>query len=281
MARIAYVNGEFVPLEAARISVLDRGFLFADGIYEVTAVIEGKLVDNTSHLARLKRSLEEIRLVLPLDLDEIESIQLELIRKNNLRHGMVYLQITRGASERNFLFPTGVTPSLIMFTQEKDIINAPEGRRGIAVKTVEDIRWKRRDIKSIGLLAQSLAKQIAAEEGCAEAWLFQDGYITEGASSSAFIITADNVIITRPDSNTVLPGCTAKAISQLAKEAQISVERRVFSLDEVFSAREAFTTSASTFVQPVITVDGQAIGAGEPGPLTMRLREIYIEFAVN
>lgn len=279
MKHIAYVNGEFVPLEEARISILDRGFLFADGIYEVSAVIDGKLVDNDAHLARLQRSVGEIKLALPMDVQQIERLQLELIRRNGLINGMVYLQVTRGAAERNFLFPKDVTPTLIMFTQEKDIANAPAGTKGISVKTVEDIRWQRRDIKSVGLLAQVLAKQIAAAEGCDEAWMLEGDMVTEGASSSAFIITADNVLVTRPDSNRVLPGCTAKAVSQLARETDLTLEHRAFSLSEALSAKEAFMTSASTFVQPVIRIDGREIGHGKPGALTLRLREIYIGFA--
>ncbi|MEP7457253.1 D-amino-acid transaminase [Phyllobacterium sp. SB3] len=279
MTRIAYVNGDFIPLENARISILDRGFLFADGIYEVSAVLDGKLVDNDSHLTRLERSLGEIRLTLPLDLASIEALQLELIRRNALVNGIVYLQVTRGAGERNFLFPDATLPSLVMFTQMKDIAGAPGGTRGIAIKTVEDIRWQRRDIKNIGLLAQVLAKQVAAEAGCAEAWMTEGGRITEGASSSAFIITQDNVIVTRPDSNTVLPGCTAKAVVQLAEEANLVIEHRAFTLAEALEAKEAFMTSASTFVQPVIKIDNQNVGSGEPGPLTQRLRAIYINFA--
>lgn len=279
MRRIAYVNGEFVPLEQAHVSILDRGFLFADGIYEVSAVLDGTLIDNASHLARLERSCEAIRLKLPMQLSEIQVLQNELIKRDGLINGMVYLQVTRGAAERNFLFPKNAKPSLVMFTQEKDIAAAPSGREGISVRCVDDIRWGRRDIKSVGLLAQVLAKQIAADEGYDEAWMIQDGLVTEGGSSSAFIITADNVLVTRPDASAVLPGCTAKAILQLAEEAGLQIERRPFAVEEAISAREAFMTSASTFIQPVIQIDGKPVGAGKPGALTLRLREIYIEFA--
>ena len=180
MSRIAYVNGSFVPLEEAKVSILDRGFLFADGIYEVSAVLGGKLVDNDSHLLRLQRSVGEIALPLPETLDRIKAIQKELIARNNLVDGLVYLQVTRGAAERDFPFPKEVTPTLVMFTTVKDIINAPAAKTGIAVKTVPDIRWERRDIKSVALLAQVLAKQAAAEAGCQEAWMIEDGAVTEG-----------------------------------------------------------------------------------------------------
>ncbi|MDJ1160236.1 D-amino-acid transaminase [Chelatococcus sp. SYSU_G07232] len=279
MSRIAYVNGAFVPLEEASISILDRGFLFADGIYEVSAVLDGKLVDNEAHLARLQRSVGEIALELPETLARIEEIQKELVARNRLASGMVYMQVTRGAADRDFAFPRGVKPTLVMFTQEKDIVNAPAAKTGIAVKTVPDIRWARRDIKSVALLAQVLAKQAAAEAGCQEAWMIEDGVVTEGGSSSAFILTAGDVLVTRPNSNAILPGCTRKAVMALAEERQIRVEERTFSIDEALAAKEAFITSASSFVQPVVTIDGRPVADGRPGPVATRLREIYIDFA--
>lgn len=279
MERIAYINGTYVPLSEARVSILDRGFLFADSIYEVSAVIDGRLVDNDAHLARLFRSAEEIDLNVPLSAAEIESAQLELIEKNQLTNGMVYLQVTRGAAERNFQFSQQMRATIVMFTQTKDIVASPGGINGVAVKTVDDIRWQRRDIKSIGLLAQVMAKQQAAQAGCDEAWMVEDGYVTEGASSSAFIITADNVLVTRPDSHAILPGCTARAIIELSREEKLELKRRSFTVAEAMSAREAFMTSASTFVQPVVKIDGQPIGDGQPGPLVRRLREIYVNFA--
>ncbi len=279
MSRVAYVNGDFVKLEDARISILDRGFLFADGVYEVTAVLDGRLVDNTAHLERLLRSCSQIGLVLPFDLPKLENLQNEVITRNALCSGVIYLQVTRGAGERNFLPPHTPSPSLIMFAQEKDILGAKGAIQGISVKTVEDIRWHRRDIKTIGLLAQSLAKQVAAEAGCDEAWMTEGGVVTEGASSSAFIITRENVLLTQPDSQNVLPGCTAKAIFRLASETGLRIERRPFSVDEAVKAKEAFVTSASVFVQPVIRIDNSPVGNGMPGELTLRLREIYIEFA--
>jgi D-alanine transaminase len=278
---IAYVNGAFVPISEAKVSVLDRGFLFADGIYEVAAVLDGKLIDNASHLARLQRSVGEISLALPESLDRIEEIQKELVKRNNLINGMVYLEVTRGAdSGRDFAFPKGdVKPTLIMFTSVKDIINAPSAKTGIGVITVPDIRWARRDIKSVALLAQVLAKQAAAEANAGEAWMIEDGKVTEGGSSSCFILTQDDVLVTRQNGSAILPGCTRKAVVKLAEERQLRVEERAFSVEEALAAKEAFITSATVFVQAVVTIDGKKVGNGRPGPMTDRLREIYVDFA--
>jgi len=277
---IAYVNGSFVPLSEAKVSVLDRGFLFADGIYEVSAVLDGRLVDNASHLARLERSVGEISLALPESIERIIEIQKELIARNRLDAGLVYLEVTRGADKgRDFAFPKGVTPTLIMFTSVKDIVNAASARTGIGVITVPDIRWTRRDIKSVALLAQVLAKQAAAAAGAGEAWMIEDGKVTEGGSSSAFILTQDDVIVTRQNGSEILPGCTRKAVVKLAEERQLRVEERAFSVDEALKAKEAFITSASSFVQAVVTIDGKRVANGKPGPMTNRLREIYIDFA--
>jgi D-alanine transaminase len=280
LEQIAYVNGSFVPLADAKISILDRGFLFADGIYEVAAVLDGRLVDNASHLARLKRSVGEISLALPETLDRIQEIQKELVARNNLVNGMVYLEVTRGADNgRDFAFPKGISPTLIMFTTVKDIVNAPSAKTGIGVITVPDLRWTRRDIKSVALLAQVLAKQAAAEVGAGEAWMIEDGKVTEGGSSSAFILTQDDVLVTRQNSSEILPGCTRKAVVALAEERQLRVEERPFTVEEALAAKEAFITSATLFVQPVISIDGKTVAGGRPGPMTSRLREIYIDFA--
>ena len=280
MDSIAYVNGSFVPLSEAKVSILDRGFLFADGIYEVAAVLDGKLVDNDSHLTRLERSVGEISLKLPESLERIVEIQKELIARNKLESGLVYLEVTRGADTgRDFAFPKGVKPTLIMFTSVKDIVNAESARTGIGVITVPDIRWTRRDIKSVALLAQVLAKQAAAEAGAGEAWMIEDGKVTEGGSSSAFILTQDDVIVTRQNGSEILPGCTRKAVVKLADERQLRVEERPFSIDEALKAKEAFITSASAFVQAVVTIDGKTVADGKPGAMAKRLREIYVDFA--
>jgi len=277
---IAYVNGSFVPLSEAKVSILDRGFPFADGIYEVSAVLDGKLIDNASHLARLERSVGEISLALPESIARIVEIQKELIARHKLDNGLVYLEVTRGADKgRDFAFPTGVTPTLIMFTSVKDIVNAASAKTGIGVITVPDIRWSRRDIKSVALLAQVLAKQAAAAAGAGEAWMIEDGKVTEGGSSAAFILTQDDVIVTRQNGSEILPGCTRKAVVKLAEERQLRVEERAFSVDEALKAKEAFITSASSFVQAVVSIDGKTVANGKPGPMTNRLREIYVDFA--
>jgi D-alanine transaminase len=278
--QVAYVNGSFVPLSEAKVSILDRGFLFADGIYEVSAVLDGKLVDNASHLARLERSVGEISLKLPETIERITEIQKELIARNELANGLVYLEVTRGADKgRDFAFPKNVAPSLVMFTAVKDIVGAQAAKTGISVITVPDIRWARRDVKSIALLAQVLAKQAAAEAGAGEAWMIEDGKVTEGGSSSAFILTQDDVLVTRQNGSEILPGCTRKAVVKLAQERQLRVEERAFSVDEALRAKEAFITSATVFVQAVVSIDGKKVADGKPGPMTSRLREIYVDFA--
>jgi len=280
LEQIAYVNGSFVPMSEAKVSILDRGFLFADGIYEVAAVLDGKLIDNASHLARLERSVGEISLKLPETIERIQEIQKELVARNDLVNGMVYLEVTRGADKgRDFAFPKDVAPTLILFTSVKDIIHAESAKTGIGVITVPDLRWTRRDIKSVALLAQVLAKQAAAEAGAGEAWMIEDGKVTEGGSSSAFILTKDDVLVTRENSSAILPGCTRKAVVKLAEERQLRVEERAFTVEEALKAKEAFITSASSFVQPVVKIDGKAVADGKPGPMATRLREIYIDFA--
>jgi len=277
LEKIAYVNGSFVPLADAKVSILDRGFLFADGIYEVAAVLDGKLIDNASHLARLERSVGEIQLALPETVERIQKIQKELVARNNLVSGMVYLEVTRGADTgRDFAFPKGVRPTLVMFTSAKDIINAPSAKSGIGVITVPDLRWTRRDIKSVALLAQVLAKQAAAAAGAGEAWMIEDGKVTEGTSSNAYIVK-DSKVITRPLSNSILAGCTRRSLFRMAKEHGVTIEERLFTADEAYAADEAFLTSASNFVLPIVEIDGKRIGGGQPGPVVRRLRKIYLD----
>lgn len=277
---IAYLNGEYLPLAQTRVSVLDRGFLFADGIYEVAAVLDGRLIDNDAHLARMARSAGELDIALPLTLDEVAGVQAELVRQNGMESGLVYVQLTRGTEAgRDFLPGPDARPTLVMFVQHKALDDLPAARTGVRVKTMPDLRWARRDIKSIALLAQVLAKREAAAAGCQEAWMVEDGLVTEGASSTAFILTQDDVLVTRPDSHAVLPGCTGAAVWALAAEQGLRLERRAFSVAEALAAKEAFITSASTFVVPVVEIDGQAVGGGKPGPVAGRLRALYIGFA--
>jgi D-alanine transaminase len=279
MNRIAFLNGAYLPLAEARLPIMDRGFLFADGIYEVSAVLQGALIDNDHHLARLDRSLGEIRIANPYPPAEWTRLQVELVRRNGLEEGVVYIQVTRGVAERDFAFPAGAIPTVVMFTQAKRIIDAPLAVSGAAVITVPDIRWRRRDIKSVALLAQVLAKQAAAEAGVAEAFMVEDGLITEGASSTAFIITQANVLVTRALSTAVLPGITRRAVMRLADEHRLAVEQRAFTVEEAAGAAEAFFTSASSFVMPVVSIDGRPVGSGRPGPLVSTLRRLYIDMA--
>ncbi|MCJ2093294.1 D-amino-acid transaminase [Methylobacterium sp. J-072] len=280
MSRIVYLNGAFLPFEEARVPIMDRGFLFADGIYEVSAIIDGKLVDNAAHLARLDRSLGEIGIHNPHDAAGWEKLQTELVARNGVTEGLVYMQVTRGVAERDFAFPkAGTEPTVVMFTQAKTVLANPLAESGARVITVEDLRWKRRDIKSVALLAQVLAKQQAAEAGVAEAWMVEDGAVTEGSSSTAFIVSRDRVLVTRPLSTALLPGITRASVLKLAAEADLRVEERLISVAEAYEAQEAFYTSASAFVMPVVEIDGRSIGEGRPGPLTRRLRELYIEAA--
>lgn len=277
MSRIVFVNGSLVPFEHATISIMDRGFLFADGIYEVSAVVASRLVDNEAHLARLDRSLREIRIANPYSFEEWVGLQQELISRNSLREGVVYIQVTRGVAEREFAFPKEGKPTVVMFTQAKNMVDSPLAKTGAAIITVPDLRWPRRDIKSVALLAQVLAKQAAAEAGVAEAWMIEDGKVTEGGSSTAFIITRDGRIVTRPLSHAVLPGITRLSIMGLAEENDLAVEERPFTLEEALAAAEAFFTSASTFVMPVVSIDGRPVADGRPGRLTRRLRALYLE----
>ena len=276
MTRTVYVNGDYVPEDEARISVFDRGFLMADAVYEVTAVIDGKLIDFPGHMARLRRSLGELELTSPVDEAEMEAIHREMIARNHLDEGCIYLQITRGAADRDFAFPENATPSLVLFTQARDVAESRTGREGIKVVTLPDIRWGRRDIKTVQLLAPSMAKMAAKNAGKDDAWMVEDGHVTEGSSNNAYIVTREGVIVTRDLSNAILHGITRAAVLAFAREAQMRVEERPFTVAEAHGASEAFITSASAFVTPVIEIDGEPVGDGAPGPVAKRLREIYL-----
>ena len=280
MSRIVYVNGEYLPEQAAKISIFDRGFLFADGVYEVSSVLEGRLIDNRGHLARLRRSLDALRIRMPLDEAGIEHVQKALIERNRLREGIVYLQITRGAADRDFPYPRATAPSLVMFTQARALRDVPAARTGIKVISVPDLRWARRDIKTVGLLAPVMAKQAALDAGVHDAWMVAGGKVTEGSSNNAYIVNAGGSIVTRRLGNEILHGVTRAAVLALSRQAQIAVEERAFTLDEAYAAREAFVTSASIFVLPVVEIDGRCIGTGAPGPIARRLRTLYLEAAL-
>ncbi|WP_262269797.1 D-amino-acid transaminase [Microvirga yunnanensis] len=279
MSRIVFLNGSFLPIEEAKVPFMDRGFMFGDGVYEGIGMLDGRLIDNEAHLERLERSLAEIRIPNPYTRAEWTSLQEELARRNAMTEGFIYFQVTRGVAERDFFFPEDTKPTVAMFTQAKAIAAAPAAQTGIAVVTVPDLRWQRRDIKSINLLAQVLAKQAAREAGAQEAWLVEDGFVTEGGSSSAFIVTTGGSIVVRPLSNAILPGITRKSLLELSREAGIKLEERRFTVEEAYGAAEAFLTSASNFVLPIVSIDGRPVADGKPGPITKRLRELYLTMA--
>lgn len=280
MSRIVYVNGAYLPEEEAKISVFDRGFLFADGVYEVSSVLAGKLIDNAAHMARLERSLGELKMAPPMPLEEIPPIQREIVTRNGLDQGTVYLQVTRGAADRDFPFPMGASSSLVIFSQERNLLEDPAAASGISVITLPDIRWQRRDIKTVQLLAPALAKQAALDAGANDAWLVEDGHVTEGSSNNAYIVTLDGTIVTRALSNSILHGITRRAILALAERDGLTVEERSFTPEEAYEAGEAFITSASAFVYPVVNIDGRILGNGVPGPVATKLRQLYIEMAL-
>ena len=279
MSRIVFLNGSFLPIEEAKVPFMDRGFLFGDGVYEGVGMLDGRLIDNEAHLERLERSLGEVRIANPYSKAEWTALQEELARRNGMTEGFIYFQVTRGVAERDFFFPENAKPTVAMFTQAKAIANAPAAEKGIAVVTVPDLRWQRRDIKSINLLAQVLAKQAAKEAGAQEAWLVEDGFVTEGGSSSAFIVTKAGSIVVRPLSQAILPGITRKSLLRLSQESGIVLEERRFTVEEAYEAAEAFLTSASNFVLPVVSIDGRPVADGRPGPITTRLRQLYLQMA--
>ena len=281
MSRIVYVNGSYVPEEEAKVSVFDRAFLFGDGVYEVTAVLGGRLVDFEPHLARLDRSLEEIALAAPLSHEALLALHLELVRRNRLDEGIVYLEITRGSAERDFAYPDPTSPNVVAFTQSRPLIANPYADTGVKVVTIADMRWKRRDIKSTSMLAQTMGKQEAKLRGAYEGWMVEDGMVTEGTSSSAFILDAKGVIRTQPLGRHILPGVTRRSILRLAALEGVTLEERPFSVAEALDSREAFMTAASAFVLPIIEIDGVPIGDGRPGRVANRFRALYIEEALN
>ncbi len=275
--RIVYVNGDYVPEDEAKVSVFDRGFLFADGVYEVTSVLGGKLIDFPGHAARLRRSLGELEMESPVTEEALLAIHRELVSRNGIEDGLVYLQVTRGAADRDFAYPAEPKPTLVLFTQSKPgMADAPMARAGLSVISIPDRRWGRRDIKTVQLLYPSMGKMMAKAEGADDAWMVEDGAVTEGTSNNAYIVR-DGVIVTRQLGEEILHGITRKAVLALAREAQMKVEERPFTIEEAQAADEAFVTSASTFVMPVVRIDGATVGTGEPGPVAARLREIYLE----
>jgi D-alanine transaminase len=284
MSRWAYVNGRFAPHGQAVVHVEDRGFQFGDGVYEVWAVFDGRLADYEGHMDRLDRSLDELRIERPMTRAALTSVLRETIRRNRVREGIVYLQITRGTARRDHAFPKPPVPPSVVVTAKTVDPRAAEAkaRNGVAVVTRPDDRWGRCDIKTVGLLPNALAKLAAREAGAAEAWFVDElGLITEGASTNAWIVDKDGVLLTRDTNANILRGITRKTLLTLAAEAGIETAERPFSVEDVKAAREAFFTAASAFVTPVVSIDGCRVGNGVPGPVATRLRASYLEFARN
>ncbi len=282
MGRIAYVNGRYQPHGEAAVHVEDRGFQFADGVYEVWAVMGGRLSDAEGHFERLARSLRELRIPEPMSRGALTLVLREVLRRNRVRDGLLYLQVTRGAAPRDHAFPDAGTPPTLVVTAKPLDYAALEAKaqRGVAVITQPDQRWGRCDIKTVGLLPNVLAKQAAKEAGAYEAWLVdRDGLVTEGSSTNAWIVDANGRLRTRDTGANILRGVTRNTLIGLAEELQMPVEERPFTVTEAKSAREAFLTAASAFVTPVVSIDGEPIGDGAPGPVTRRLRALYVESA--
>ncbi|WP_293450118.1 D-amino-acid transaminase [Planktotalea sp.] len=284
MTRTVYLNGEYLPENEAKVSIFDRGFLMADGVYEVTSVLGGKLIDFDGHAVRLNRSLDELDMNNPISKEDLLEVHRELVRENKIVDGMIYLQITRGApDDRDFVFPDPETTpqTIVLFTQNKPgLANSPVAKVGIKVISIEDARWGRRDIKTVQLLYPSMGKMMAKKAGADDAWMVEDGFVTEGTSNNAYIVKG-NKIITRALSNDILHGITRAAVLRFAKEAQMEVEERNFTIEEAMQADEAFITSASTFVMPVVEIDGAQLGDRTPGKVAPRLREIYLEESIK
>ncbi len=278
MSRIAYVNGQYVPHAQAMVGIEDRGFQFADGVYEVCEVRGGRLVDERRHMARLDRSLTELRMAHPMSPKALGLVMRETVRRNRVRNGIVYLQVTRGEMRRDFPFPPiGTRPSVIVTSRSHDNAKLEkQAAAGIAVVTVPDIRWQRVDIKSVALLPNVLAKQAAREQGAKEAWLVDgEGRVTEGASSNAWIVTRDGVLVTRPLQTGILPGITRSVVVDLIAREGLGFEERPFTVEEAYAAREAFVTSASQLVMPVVSINGRPVGNGAPGLVASALRRDY------
>ncbi|MFH1803526.1 MAG: D-amino-acid transaminase [Pseudomonadota bacterium] len=276
MSRIAYVNGRYIPHADASVHVEDRGFQFADGVYEVFAVYKGVLIDEAGHLDRLERSLGELRIEMPVARAALVQILRRMVRRNLVTEGLVYLQVTRGVAPRDFPFPHAAMPTLVITARNKTF----PGRevKTVRVITTPDQRWARRDIKTVALLPAALAKQKAREAGAYEAWqVDDDGYVTEGSSSNAWIVTRDNVIVTRQSDHNILRGVTRMALLDFADKNGFRLEERAFSVAEAKQAKEAFLSSASTFVMPISQIDDVAIGNGEIGPVSKTLRRAYFD----
>lgn len=282
MSRIAYVNGRYLPHRDASVHVEDRGYQFADGVYEVCEVLGGRLVDERRHLDRLDRSLRELSIAAPMSRAALATVLKEVVRRNGVRDGMVYLQVTRGVARRDHAFPAPDTVPSVVVTARRTDREAQEAlaRKGVAVITVPENRWPRVDIKSVSLLPNVLAKQMAKEAGAREAWFVDaDGYVTEGASTNAWIVTAERTIVTRPADHGILRGITRTVAFEVAADLGYTVEERAFTVAEAHAAEEAFISAATTVIMPVVAIDGTPVGAGVPGPVAMALRLKFHDFS--
>jgi D-alanine transaminase len=279
MSRIAYVNGRYVPHRAASVHVEDRGYQFADGVYEVIAVANGKLVDGGPHLERLERSLRELRIASPMGRRAIELVMREVVRRNGVDNGIIYIQMSRGVAPRDHAFPARPETQVVMTARRARPQAARIAEDGVKAITMPDIRWQRCDIKSVSLLPNILAKQQAKEAGAYEAWLVdRNGMVTEGSSTNAWIVTRDGQLVTRSLENAILAGITRMAVIEMARAEGLSLVERPFSVSEAKAAREAFVTSTSSYVTPVTQIDDQVIANGKPGSISLKLRERYIRY---
>lgn len=276
MTRTVYMNGNWVDEGESKVSIFDRGFLFADAIYEVTAVIDEKLIDYAGHAARLRRSLNALGITIPVGEEELLALHKEIARRNNVEEGLIYLQITRGVQDRDFVFPTDMQPTFVMFTQQKRVLDNPKWKTGLALQSVAEGRWSQRQIKTVQLLYSSLMKTEAHRKGFDDVLFVENGVVTEASSANFHIVTPEGTVVTRDLSNALLHGITRSSVLDLAGKAGLAAEERPFTLDEARSATEAFLTSATSFVTPVIRLDGNKIGTGEVGPVSQRLLDIYI-----
>ncbi len=279
MSRIVFLNGEYLPAEQAKISIFDRAVNFGDAIYEVAGVLDGKLVDFEHHMQRYFSSLDKMMIESPLSQQQILETFRRLVELNRLDEGLVYMQVTRGEAERDFVWPDDIKPTVFMFTQPKQSVENQAAETGVKICHFDDLRWARRDIKSVNLLGQVLAKRHAHDAGCYEALLVDaDGYVTECGSTSFFIVKGD-LILTRPLSSDILPGVTRRAVVSLCNSHGLRLVENKFTLDEALGADEAFLSGASSYILPVVQIDDRLIGDGKPGDLTRKLRQIYIDHA--
>lgn len=282
MSRVAYVNGRYVPHRDASVHIEDRGYQFADGVYEVCEIWSGLVVDETRHLDRLERSLGELAIPMPMSRAALRVLIREIVRRNRVRDGLVYIQVTRGVAPRDHAFPTRPTPPALVLTA-KSVPRAAGERlaaEGIGVITLPDNRWERVDIKSVGLLPNAIARQKAKEAGAREAWFVdRNGYVTEGAATTAWIVTGEGSLVTRPNGSDILPGITRITASEVARRANLTIEERKFTVAEAKAAREAFVTAASTIVMPVVRIDGEPVVDGKPGPVARALRAAFHDVA--